>query len=182
MYCENSNVCIALQQRREEFERHIREQEEELIQQANELKERQQRQTEVEEEGEGEGHEESSRATPPNTDQPVFDYTSPYMDPNANFDLQDGSMHPNSNFDLPDGEVLPRMANFDLQDRDDIQSPDSGEQHGSDSSVGMLSPMPGSTSWESDLSEIGLMKGQEGLGFSLLDFAVSCTVCVHVYV
>lgn len=45
-------------------------------------------------------------------------------------------------------------------------------QHDSDSSVGVLSPVPGSTRWESDLSEIELVKGSEGLGFSLLDFAV----------
>jgi hypothetical protein len=44
---------------------------------------------------------------------------------------------------------------------------------GSDGSMGMLSPVPGSTSWESDLSEVELVKGSEGLGFSLLDFAVS---------
>lgn len=50
------------------------------------------------------------------------------------------------------------------------QSPDSG---GRDSSASMLSPVPGSGLWESEVVEIDLEKGSHGLGFSLLDFAVS---------
>ena len=66
-------------------------------------------------------------------------------------------------------------SNPDLSGRDGTSDLEEGAQHGagSDGSVGMMSPVPGSTSWESDLSEIELVKGAEGLGFSLLDFAVS---------
>lgn len=79
----------------------------------------------------------------------LFNYTPSYFVPTAS----------SSNPDLSGGDA-------DLEE---------GAQHGagSDGSVGMLSPVPGSTSWESDLSEIELVKGAEGLGFSLLDFAVS---------
>ena len=55
-----------------------------------------------------------------------------------------------------------------------MRSPGSDIQHESGSSAGVLSPVPGSTSWELDMSEIELLKGKEGLGFSLLDFAVRC--------
>ena len=79
----------------------------------------------------------------------LFNYASPYLDPDSNFDLSDH----------------------------EVQSPDSDLQQGSESSGGMLSPVPGSTSWEPDLSEIELVKSQEGLGFSLLDFAVSACCC-----
>lgn len=48
------------------------------------------------------------------------------------------------------------------------QSPDSG---GTESST-MLSPVPGSGMWESEVTVIDLEKGPHGLGFSLLDFAV----------
>lgn len=50
------------------------------------------------------------------------------------------------------------------------QSPDSG---GTESSTSMLSPVPGSGMWESEVTVIDLEKGSHGLGFSLLDFAVS---------
>ena len=42
-----------------------------------------------------------------------------------------------------------------------------------DSSTGILSPVPGSGLWESEITEIELPKGDKGLGFSILDFAVS---------
>lgn len=42
-----------------------------------------------------------------------------------------------------------------------------------DSSMGVLSPVPGTGFWEPDITEITLHKGEEGLGFSILDFAVS---------
>ena len=53
-----------------------------------------------------------------------------------------------------------------------VQSPDSMQE--SDSSGSVLSPVPGSTIWESDICEVDLLKGEDGLGFSILDFAVSC--------
>ena len=53
-----------------------------------------------------------------------------------------------------------------------VRTPDSEMQQESDSSPSVLSPVPGSTSWESELSEIELYKGPEGLGFSILDFPV----------
>lgn len=135
------------QQRREEFERHIREQEEELIQQANELKERKQRLTEEEEE-----EEETKKQTTSSSDLQsslsLFNYRPSYFVPTSG---------------LSDLSPDPEMALLGVV---------------SDGSVGMTSPVPGSTSWESDLSEIELVKGTEGLGFSLLDFAVSDTgVC-----
>lgn len=52
-----------------------------------------------------------------------------------------------------------------------VHSPDS--MHGSDSSSGVLSPVPGSKLWEPDVTMIDLLKGEDGLGFSILDFAVS---------
>ena len=52
-----------------------------------------------------------------------------------------------------------------------VQSPDSMQE--SDSSASVLSPVPGSTIWEAEINEIDLVKGEEGLGFSILDFAVS---------
>lgn len=42
-----------------------------------------------------------------------------------------------------------------------------------DSSLGVLSPVPGTGFWEPDLAQVALLKGEEGLGFSILDFAVS---------
>ena len=42
-----------------------------------------------------------------------------------------------------------------------------------DSSAGILSPVPGSGLWEIDAIEVELQRGNEGLGFSILDFAVS---------
>ena len=44
---------------------------------------------------------------------------------------------------------------------------------GSDSSLSVLSPVPGTGFWEQDIATIQLHKGDEGLGFSILDFAVS---------
>ena len=41
-----------------------------------------------------------------------------------------------------------------------------------DSSTSVLSPVPGSV-WETEATEIELVKGVDGLGFSILDFAVS---------
>jgi len=56
-----------------------------------------------------------------------------------------------------------------------IQSPDSAHESfatdATDSSASILSPVPGSGFWESEVSEIDLVKGDEGLGFSILDFA-----------
>ena len=52
-----------------------------------------------------------------------------------------------------------------------VHSPDS--MQGSDSSSGVLSPVPGSKLWEPDVTVIDLLKGEDGLGFSILDFAVS---------
>ncbi len=136
------------QQRREEFERHIREQEEELLQQENEIKERQEWQTKQEE---SEEVEKESDSGPSDQNQWLpFDYTS-YVTPSADFNFTDG--------------------------REILTSPgDSDHPQGTASVNEVLSPVPGSTSWESDLSEIDLIKGQEGLGFSLLDFAVSSDV------
>ena len=42
-----------------------------------------------------------------------------------------------------------------------------------DSSLSVLSPVPGTGFWEQDVTRIQLHKGDEGLGFSILDFAVS---------
>lgn len=42
-----------------------------------------------------------------------------------------------------------------------------------DSSMGVLSPVPGTGFWEPDITQVVLHKGEEGLGFSILDFAVS---------
>ena len=125
-----------MQQRREEFERHIREQEEELIQQENELKERQQRQAEEEEEG---------SISKTQTTWLPFDYTT-YFSPNSDLDFSENHM--------------------------DMVSPGSEHQQNFYSSAGTLSLVPGSTSWELELSEIELVKGENGLGFSLWDFAV----------
>ncbi len=56
------------------------------------------------------------------------------------------------------------------------QSPESPrDSYGTDSSVTALSPVPGSGLWDSEVSEVELMKGMEGLGFSILDFSVSHT-------
>lgn len=41
-----------------------------------------------------------------------------------------------------------------------------------DSTTSALSPVPGSV-WETEVSEVQLVKGEHGLGFSILDFAVS---------
>ncbi len=121
--------------------RNLREQEEDMIQQENELIERQLRHTEEEEEEEGRRKRNSS-----DTDlhSHSLDYISPYS--NTNYDYRFEG-HPSP---TPPHQVA----------RDRVQS---GE---------VLSPIPGSTSWESDLSEIELFKGEEGLGFSLLDFDV----------
>ena len=43
----------------------------------------------------------------------------------------------------------------------------------SDSDSGLLSPVPGSTHWEDEITEVVLVKGSQGLGFSILDFSVS---------
>ena len=145
--------CPSLQRRREEFKRHIREQEEELIQQANELEEKELRQTEEEEEDEKRRREMD--------EMELFNYTS--------------STYPNSsdmNFDLYRGAIPPKDQDADMHH---LNHPES------DSSVGMLSPVPGSTSWESNLAEIELVKGNEGLGFSLLDFAV-CQNAHFIYI
>ena len=42
-----------------------------------------------------------------------------------------------------------------------------------DSSLDALSPVPGTGFWDPDISLVSLHKGEEGLGFSILDFAVS---------
>ena len=124
-----------LQQKREEFLRHLREQDEELVQQEAELKERQREQDEEEERRKSDGEQKRDSALL------QFDYSSlSYLSSN-NF----------SGFDEP------------------LQSPDS--IHDSDSSL--LSPVPGPTLWESEMSVVELVKGNEGLGFSILDFAVS---------
>ena len=69
--------------------------------------------------------------------------------------------------------------NFDVHVDQQVTSPDSMQDE-SDSSTSVLSPVPGSTLWESYLSEIDLEKGVEGLGFSILDFQVQCPIFVHV--
>lgn len=135
------------QQKREEFERHIREQEEELIQQANEIKERKQRLTEEEEAEEETKKQAAAASSDQQSSLSLFNYRPSYFVPTSGL-----SSH---NVPSPD----PEMAHLAVER--------------SDSSAGMLSPVPGSTSWESELSEILLVKGTEGLGFSLLDFAVS---------
>ena len=60
-----------------------------------------------------------------------------------------------------------------------VHSPDSIQ--GSDSSSGVLSPVPGSKLWEPDVTMIDFLKGEEGLGFSILDFAVSWRVQCTIY-
>ena len=55
-----------------------------------------------------------------------------------------------------------------------VQSPDSVQE--SDSTISDLSPVPGSALWEADIDEIDLVKGEEGFGFTILDYAVSCQV------
>lgn len=52
---------------------------------------------------------------------------------------------------------------------DTLASPDSIL----DSDSSLLSPVPGSTLWEDEESVVVLNKGGQGLGFSILDFAVS---------
>lgn len=42
-----------------------------------------------------------------------------------------------------------------------------------DSSAGVLSPVPGSGLWDNEIIEVELHREKEGLGFSILDFAVS---------
>ena len=42
-----------------------------------------------------------------------------------------------------------------------------------DSSACVLSPVPGSGLWESGVVDVELQRGNDGLGFSILDFAVS---------
>lgn len=85
-------------------------------------------------------------------DMDLFNYTYPTSS-DMNFNLY--------------GDALHGDQDSDLHHQHHLNIPES------DSSVGILSPVPGSTSWESNLSEIELVKGNEGLGFSLLDFAVS---------
>ena len=46
-----------------------------------------------------------------------------------------------------------------------------------DSSLDVLSPVPGTGFWDPDIALVSLHKGEEGLGFSILDFAVSLTTC-----
>ena len=139
-------LFFPLQQRREEYERHIREQEEELLQQEKELKDRQLRQVEEEERRKADAEQRNSARS-----QTVeFDY-SPYI------------TTPNTTFMLP-------MY---------IHSPDSArDSFATDSSASALSPVPGTGFWESEISEIDLEKGGEGLGFSILDFTVSFFVSI----
>ena len=132
-------TCFLLQQTRKEHERHIRQQEEELLQKEMEFQERQRRQTEEEEKRKRADAEQKSLS-----ENLQYDY-------NINY---------------------PTYAEYDRQ----VQSPDS--MQGSDSSTSVLSPVPGSTLWEADLNEIDLVKGEEGLGFSILDFAVSSLLLV----
>ena len=130
----------SLQQRREEHERHIREQEEELLQQEMEFKERQRRQTEEEEE------------------RRKADAEQKHSSANAQFEYN--ANYPDYEFERP------------------VQSPDSMQE--SDSSISVLSPVPGSTIWEAVIDEIDLVKGEEGLGFSILDFVVSSLSLAYV--
>ena len=63
-----------------------------------------------------------------------------------------------------------------------IHSPDSArDSFATDSSTSALSPVPGSGFWESEISEIDLEKGEEGLGFSILDFTVSLFVSIQAH-
>ena len=127
-------MSLWLQQRRKEHERHIRQQEEELLQKEMEIKERQRRQTEEEEKRKMADAEQKSLSE---------------------------NLHYNYNINYPG------YAEYEHQ----VPSPDSLQE--SDSSGSVLSPVPGSTIWEADINEIDLLKGEEGLGFSILDFAVS---------
>ena len=43
----------------------------------------------------------------------------------------------------------------------------------SDSSGSVLSPVPGPGLWETEITKIDFVKGPQGLGFSVLDYAVS---------
>ena len=66
-------------------------------------------------------------------------------------------------------------------DESPVTSPNHRDSMASeDSYSSIISPVPGIGLWESDVTEIDLPKGKEGLGFSILDFAVSY-VYVHVY-
>ena len=131
---------LALQQRREEHERHIRQQEEELLQKEMEIKERQRRQTEEE--------EERKRADAEQQQQQQQNSLSA-----ANLQYDYNTNYPGYEYERQ------------------VHSPDS--MQGSDSSSGVLSPVPGSKLWEPDVTVIDLLKGEDGLGFSILDFAVS---------
>ncbi len=131
---------FSLQQKREEFLRHLQEQDEELVAQEAELKERQRQAEEEERMKSDEDHNRDSALL-------QFDYAS----------YRSSS----------------QMSGLD----ESLQSPDSIL----DSDSSLLSPVPGSTLWEDELSEVVLEKGNQGLGFSILDFAVSCLV-VHVHV
>ncbi len=111
--------------------RHLREQDEELVAQEAELKERQRQAEEEERMKSDEDHNRDSAL--------LFDYTS----------YRSSS----------------QMSGLD----ESLQSPDSIL----DSDSSLLSPVPGSTLWEDELSEVILEKGNQGLGFSILDFAVS---------
>ena len=52
-----------------------------------------------------------------------------------------------------------------------------------DGSAEVLSPVPGSGLWENEVVEVELPRGDEGLGFSILDFSVSTQLCTeHVHV
>ena len=126
-----------MQQKREEFERHIREQEDELLQQEYEFKERQKRQ--AEEEGEQESLDSCTTSG-----WLLYDHSSP----------QDSALDA-----------------LDMDTSIDTMCPDSKPQQQQPTSV-ILSPVPGWISWDLEVSEIELVKGKEGLGFSLLDFSV----------
>ena len=145
-----------MQQRREKFERDIREQEEEMLQQENEIKERQKWQPGAEED-----HDELEQADPNSQNQK--DWLLQYDYPQQSY------VNSNSGFGYSDPEIGPTSPG----------GSESRHSQDSDSSPDVLSPVPRSTSWESDISEIELVKGNKGLGFSLLDYPVCFLVAVH---
>ena len=68
-------------------------------------------------------------------------------------------------FDYSSYRSSSQMSGLD----ENLQSPESIL----DSDSSLLSPVPGSTLWEDEITEVALVKGNQGLGFSILDFAVS---------
>ena len=130
--------------RREEYEQHIREQEEELLQQEMELKERLRVQTEEEE------------------DRRKWDVENV-----ASIDLRvtgfDYSMiyNPSPSYSLKRSQ---------LQGSDSTTGTDGGCGDSGGGTSGVLSPAP--SRWESEVVAIELVKGPQGLGFSILDFPV----------